>query len=66
MQIRDPGWKKFGSGIRDKHPGSTTLIVGISFTTACLVYFLAALHFSRIGNCTFFSELRQVFLKYYI
>jgi hypothetical protein len=21
----DPGWKKFGSGIRDKHPGSTTL-----------------------------------------
>jgi hypothetical protein len=25
IQIRDPGWKKFGSGIRDKHPGSTTL-----------------------------------------
>jgi hypothetical protein len=22
----DPGWKKFGSGIRDKHPGSATLI----------------------------------------
>jgi hypothetical protein len=21
----DPGWKKFGSGIRDKHPGSATL-----------------------------------------
>jgi hypothetical protein len=21
---RDPGWKKFGSGIRDKHPGSAT------------------------------------------
>ncbi len=20
----DPGWKKFGSGIRDKHPGSAT------------------------------------------
>ena len=20
--IRDPGWKKVGSGIRDKHPGS--------------------------------------------
>jgi hypothetical protein len=27
MRIRDPGWKKFGSGIRDKHPGSTTLIL---------------------------------------
>jgi hypothetical protein len=30
MQIRDPEWKKFGSGmektrIRDKHPGSATL-----------------------------------------
>ncbi len=27
MQIRDPGWKKFGSGIRDKHPGSTELLL---------------------------------------
>jgi hypothetical protein len=26
MQIRNPRWKKFGSGIRDKHPGSATLI----------------------------------------
>jgi hypothetical protein len=31
MWIRDPGWKKFGSGmekiwIRDKYPGSATLI----------------------------------------
>jgi hypothetical protein len=26
MRIRDPGWKKFGSGIRNKHPGSATLI----------------------------------------
>ncbi len=30
MRIRDPGWKKFGSGmekirIRDKHPGYATL-----------------------------------------
>jgi hypothetical protein len=23
----DPGWKKFGSGIRDKHPGSATLLL---------------------------------------
>jgi hypothetical protein len=22
----DPGWKKFGSGIWDKHPGSATLL----------------------------------------
>jgi hypothetical protein len=26
VRIRDPGWKKFGSGIRDKHPGSATLV----------------------------------------
>ena len=24
--IRDTGWKNVGSGIRDKHPGSATLI----------------------------------------
>jgi hypothetical protein len=26
VRIRDPGWKKVGSGIRDKHPGSATLM----------------------------------------
>ncbi len=26
MRIRDPGWTQFGSGIRDKHPGSATLL----------------------------------------
>jgi hypothetical protein len=25
MQIQGPGWKKFGSRIRDKHTGSATL-----------------------------------------
>jgi hypothetical protein len=41
MRIRDPGWRQFGSGIRDgkksdlgsgirdKHPGSATLRVNI-------------------------------------
>jgi hypothetical protein len=32
VRIRDPGWKKVGSGIRDKHPGSATLVVGIGNT----------------------------------
>jgi hypothetical protein len=27
--IRDPGWKKVGSGIRDKHPGSATLVMDL-------------------------------------
>ncbi len=26
IQMRDPGWKKFGPGIRDKHLGSATLV----------------------------------------
>jgi hypothetical protein len=25
IQIRDPGWKEFGSGNLDKYPGSATL-----------------------------------------
>jgi hypothetical protein len=25
VRIRDPGWKKIGTGIPDKHPGSATL-----------------------------------------
>jgi hypothetical protein len=30
MRIRDLGWKKFGSEIRDKHPGSATLYLNKS------------------------------------
>jgi hypothetical protein len=30
IRIRDPGWKKVGSWIRDKHPGSATLGIGNS------------------------------------
>jgi hypothetical protein len=30
VRIRGPGWKKVGSGIRDKHPGSATLLQGKS------------------------------------
>jgi hypothetical protein len=26
VRIRDSGWKKVGSGIRDKHPGSAILL----------------------------------------
>ncbi len=27
MWIQDSGWKKFGSAIRDKHPGAATLLL---------------------------------------
>jgi hypothetical protein len=33
VRIRDPGWKKVGSGIRDKHPGSATLENCLKFET---------------------------------
>jgi hypothetical protein len=38
VRIRDPGWKKVGSGIRDKHPGSATLFV-IESGSGQLTYF---------------------------
>jgi hypothetical protein len=31
VRIRDPGWEKVGSGIRDKHPGSATLVCCMKF-----------------------------------
>ncbi len=30
MRIRDPGWKKVGSGIQDKHPRSATLVPAVA------------------------------------
>jgi hypothetical protein len=38
----DPGWKKFGSGVRDNHPGSATLLLTSSFCALpkCPHYFL--------------------------
>jgi hypothetical protein len=29
VRLRDPGWKKVGTGIRDKHPGSATPFVKV-------------------------------------
>jgi hypothetical protein len=34
--IRDPGWRNLGSGIRDKHPGSATLVDMIYHTATIL------------------------------
>jgi hypothetical protein len=34
IRIRYPGWKKVGSGIRDKHPECTTLDDGTHFDGA--------------------------------
>ncbi len=31
----DPGWKKFGSGIQDKHPGFATLLSKIISVYIC-------------------------------
>jgi hypothetical protein len=37
IRIRDQGWKKVGSGIRDKHPGSATLITGTSAMVSLII-----------------------------
>jgi hypothetical protein len=39
VRIRDPGWEKFGSGIRNKHLGSATLL----WNNSNLTIFLRAL-----------------------
>jgi hypothetical protein len=36
VRIRDPGWEKVGSGIRDKHPGSATL--ALVFRKLCITF----------------------------
>jgi hypothetical protein len=41
VRIRDPGWKKVGSRIRDKHPGSATMLVSDEGRGAML----------QCGNC---------------
>jgi hypothetical protein len=37
VRIRDLGWEKVGSGIRDKHPGSATLPISSDFKYFTLV-----------------------------
>ena len=46
IRIRDPGWRQFGSGIRDgkrsdsdKHPGSATLLKQLFVFCKIVVFF---------------------------
>jgi hypothetical protein len=48
----DPGWKKIGSGIQEKHPGSATLECRID------------LHMSRDSTHDFYLEIRIPFPIY--
>jgi hypothetical protein len=57
VRIRDPGWKKVGSGIRDKHPGSATLLLNkSSFKTPRekSPASTGALNEQKIGNIIYF------------
>jgi hypothetical protein len=46
IRIRDPGWKKVGSGIWDKHPGSATLAVPVQSIGGLYIYKLFARYVS--------------------
>ncbi len=48
VRIRDPGWKKVGSGIRDKHPGSATLLNSSTGTVEIINYGIFSSHWVRI------------------
>jgi hypothetical protein len=54
----DPGWKKFGSEIRDKHPGSATLVhSNLEVKNTCVLNYL-----SDTGTCrTCFLVAKQDF-----
>ncbi len=43
MRMRDRGWKKFGSGINDNHPGSATLLPTPRLKRTCLYQFCNSL-----------------------
>ena len=49
VRIREPGWKKVGSGIRDKHQGSATLVFWmVVFVFIWLLYFLPTVQFFSV------------------
>jgi hypothetical protein len=65
MRIRDPGWKKFGSEVRDgksrirdrdreKHPGSATLVPNkyLDFNTIRLLILMKDTYYVRESKLT--------------
>ncbi len=54
MWIRGTGWKKIGSGIRDKHPGSATLLVAV--VNICLL--------KKKTDCTIRTVLYVLYFTY--
>jgi hypothetical protein len=62
MQIRDPGWKKFGSGIwdgkklgsgiRDKHPGSDNTEENLSIFVREMIFHRITERPQKISLCS--------------
>ena len=50
VRIRDPGWKKVRSGIRDKHPGPATLLPGSRTGIFCTAKSYRYIHSIPIGS----------------
>jgi hypothetical protein len=50
VRIRDPGWKKVGSGIRDKHPGSSTLLFMLKFLKSYWYRYLLSVKHTNVGT----------------
>ncbi len=64
MRIRDPRWRQFGSGIRDKHPGSATL------PPRFIIYHrnhrFKTIHFSALDDILLYREFKIVTRKMWI
>jgi hypothetical protein len=59
IRVRDPGWKTFGSGIRDKHPWSATLIPSTVGKECCS----CRVRYQREGLTGLEEELRMELIR---
>jgi hypothetical protein len=57
----DPGWKKVGSGIRDKHPGSATLVASLVRKPAAVASYQLPNGVKLVSlSCKNISDVRRV------
>jgi hypothetical protein len=61
VRIRDPGWKKIGSGIREKHPGSATLVFTNGSKTSITIF--QAIAAEKRDDKKIFRDLEEGFEK---
>jgi hypothetical protein len=62
----DPGWKKFGSGIGDKHPGSATLLLRIKSVSDRLSSVPRSRIFSHRSGLRILMAVSQKIVRFFV